>query len=79
MSLQIRGIIAKGSVTSLTGTDFQLKISLPEDSELTANFKNKSENLKIRIEPGLPQALKVLPENNVRIGEILFKMKCVKI
>ena len=68
MSLQIRGIIAKGRVTSLTGTDFQLKISLPEDSSLTNNFVKKSENLKIRIEPGLPQALQVFPEEDVRIG-----------
>ena len=81
MSLQIRGIIAKGSVTSLTGTDFQLKISLPE-GDLTSAFKNKSENLKIRIEPGLPQRLRVFPETDVRIenGSTLdFEVKIVDV
>ena len=81
MSLQIRGIIAKGVVSSLTGTDFQLKISLP-DGELTAAFKNKSENLKIRIEPGLPQALQILPEGDAKIenGSTLdFEAKIVDV
>ncbi|KAH0617797.1 hypothetical protein JD844_016392 [Phrynosoma platyrhinos] len=54
----VKGITARGLVSSLQGKNFTLKITLP-------GLKEESQLLKIKLLPGPPQQLKVKPDSDI--------------
>ncbi|XP_042299149.1 structural maintenance of chromosomes flexible hinge domain-containing protein 1-like isoform X1 [Sceloporus undulatus] len=54
----VKGITARGLVSSLQGKNFTLKISLP-------GLKEESQLLKIKLLPGPPRQLKVKPDSDI--------------
>lgn len=59
-TLVIKGIIAKGSVESSTGKNFMLSVKIP-------GLEEDTQNLKIRLLPGPPHKLLVIPEKDIEI------------
>ncbi|XP_064651819.1 structural maintenance of chromosomes flexible hinge domain-containing protein 1-like isoform X2 [Lineus longissimus] len=53
-TLVIKGIIAKGAVSSVTGQNFDLTVSVEA-------LENSKQSLKIRLLPGPPQSIRVQP------------------
>ncbi|OCT76683.1 structural maintenance of chromosomes flexible hinge domain-containing protein 1 [Xenopus laevis] len=60
--LAIKGVIAKGAVNNCQGKNFMLKVTLP-------GLKEDSQNIKIRLLPGPPKSIKVIPDKDVIVIE----------
>ncbi|XP_020384774.2 structural maintenance of chromosomes flexible hinge domain-containing protein 1 [Rhincodon typus] len=56
-SFIIKGVTARGSVTTCQGRNFTLKVILP-------GLKEDSQTLKIRLLPGPPRELRIKPDSN---------------
>ncbi|NWI51725.1 SMHD1 protein, partial [Calyptomena viridis] len=54
----IKGVTAKGCINSCQGKNFNLKITLP-------GLKEDTQIIKIRLQPGPPQQLKVKPDSEI--------------